>query len=136
MIPVSVILSVCKSITCTRCAKLAERIEVVFGVETLGDTRNIVHGSLGFDAAFAKLLWLLVANDDKCAFTQCWCTSAKQWRQAVASVVHLSQRMGVDGVPAPGLVRSSHNVASQMMTVHSGCIGNKLVSIHLLVLYV
>jgi len=48
------------------CANTAERIEVLFGVETLGDPRNIVlDGSPdfyhGFDAAFTKLNWPLVS---------------------------------------------------------------------------
>jgi len=47
------------------CANVAECIEVLLGVETLGDPKNIVlDGSPdiphGFDAIFAKLLWPLV----------------------------------------------------------------------------
>jgi len=55
-----------------RCTKTAERINVLFGVETLGDARNIVgygmrvlvpHGEGSrFDAVFAKLLWLLIST--------------------------------------------------------------------------
>jgi len=46
-------------------ANIAERIEVLLGVETLQDLRNIVldedpNFTHGFDAAFAKLLWPLV----------------------------------------------------------------------------
>jgi len=41
-----------------RCANTAERIEVLFGVKTPGDPKNIKHG---FDAAFTKLLWPVVA---------------------------------------------------------------------------
>jgi len=69
-----VCLSVCQSVTRAGCVKTAERIDVLFGVETPGDRRNIVLDGVsipmarGFDAAFAKLLWLLVIsftlNDD------------------------------------------------------------------------
>jgi len=52
------------------CAKTAERIKVLFGVQTLGGSRNIVFdgghesptargGGSAFDAAFVKLLWPL-----------------------------------------------------------------------------
>jgi len=51
-------------------AETAERIEVLFGLETLGDERNIVLDmgldpsrrgeGMEFDAALAKLLWPLV----------------------------------------------------------------------------
>jgi len=66
---VSVCQSVCllRSFTRLRCAKTAKRIEVLFGVKTLGGPRNTVFvGSFdsltargrgsAFDAAFAKLL--------------------------------------------------------------------------------
>jgi len=46
------------------CAKTVERIDVLFGVETIGGPRNIVldhpRRGDGFDAAFAKLFWPLV----------------------------------------------------------------------------
>jgi len=47
------------------CTNTAERIEVLLGVETLGDPRNFVFdGSPDlphrFNAAFVKLLWSLV----------------------------------------------------------------------------
>jgi len=45
------------------CANMAERIEVLFGVETYGDPKNIRWGCdflHGFEAAFAKLLWHLL----------------------------------------------------------------------------
>jgi len=60
---------VCQSVTRAGCAKTAERIDVLFGVKTHGDPKNIaLHGGAhlltvkgrGFDAAFAKLLWPLV----------------------------------------------------------------------------
>jgi len=42
------------------CANVAEQIEVLLGVETLDDSRNISpYLPNGFDAAFAKLLWSL-----------------------------------------------------------------------------
>jgi len=49
-------LSVCLSrgFTRLRCANLAERIEVLLGVEILGDLKM---GVTEFDAAFAELLW-------------------------------------------------------------------------------
>jgi len=48
-----------------RCAVTAERIKVLFGLETLGDSRNIVLNRSpnfphGLDLAFTKSLWLLV----------------------------------------------------------------------------
>jgi len=57
----------CLSVQLSRgcaCAKLAERIEVPFGVEIPGDLRHIVLDAFtacGFDADFAKLLRHLVA---------------------------------------------------------------------------
>jgi len=63
--------AVCLSVTRLRCANTAERIEVLFGVETLG-TQGSWQGSNfphGFDAAFAKLLWLylsVLVLDHKC----------------------------------------------------------------------
>jgi len=55
--------SLSRGFTWLRCAKMAERIDVLLGVETLVDLRNIVldespdfNFSFGFDAAFAKLL--------------------------------------------------------------------------------
>jgi len=59
---VSVCRSVCQTVTRPERANLARRSEVLLGVQTLGDTRNIVshacsHFCHGFDAAFAKLLW-------------------------------------------------------------------------------
>jgi len=54
------------------CAKTAERIDVLFELETPVDTKNTVHvldgGPIptsrgrGFDAGFAKLLWPLVTS--------------------------------------------------------------------------
>jgi len=55
-------LSVNLSVTRAGCAKTAERINVLFGMEIPGDLRNRggLHsprgGGRGFDAAFAKLL--------------------------------------------------------------------------------
>jgi len=53
------------SVTLLRPAKTAERIDVLVEVETVGDPRNIVLNGgpdlptgRGFDAAFAKTLWL------------------------------------------------------------------------------
>jgi len=63
--------SVCQSVTWAGCAKTAERIDVVIGVETHGDRRNIVldggcpHPGLGGGGSMrpvAKLLWLLVES--------------------------------------------------------------------------
>jgi len=60
-----VCLSVC------RCVKTAERIKILFGLNSFKGQRNIVlDGSfdppterrIGFDAAFAKLLWPLVTS--------------------------------------------------------------------------
>jgi len=51
--------SACLSVTRLRSANTAERIKILFGVETFGDARNIRLVSIppyGFDAAFAKLL--------------------------------------------------------------------------------
>jgi len=56
------------SVTRLRCAKTAERVDVLFEAETLADSRHIVlygapiplQGERGFDAAFVKLLWLFV----------------------------------------------------------------------------
>jgi len=53
------------SLTQADCAKTAERIDILFGVEISGNSRNIlldggrIHGGEGreFDAAFAKLQW-------------------------------------------------------------------------------
>jgi len=44
------------------CTKTAERINILFGVNTLAGPRNIVHVRRGFDATFAKLLWPLVLD--------------------------------------------------------------------------
>jgi len=46
------------------CAKMAERIEVLLGVETLGEPRNIVLDGFShrFTTAFTKLLWQLVES--------------------------------------------------------------------------
>jgi len=51
----------------TGCAKMAERINVLLGVETAEDPKNIVldvgptSGQwMGFNAAFSRLLWPLV----------------------------------------------------------------------------
>jgi len=44
------------------CANTAKRIEVLFGVDTLGYPRNIRHGPdspRGSDMAFAEFLWSL-----------------------------------------------------------------------------
>jgi len=61
---------ICLSATRLRCANTAERIEVLFGVKTLGGPRNVVldggsrypatrgKGS-SFQTAFVKLLWPL-----------------------------------------------------------------------------
>jgi len=80
--------SVCLSVARLRCAKTAKQIEMLFWVETLVDPKDIALGDLPiplqrggwqwwkftlivkftgtllfrFDAAFAKLLWLLVTN--------------------------------------------------------------------------
>jgi len=52
------------------CRKLAEWIDVLFGVQTLGDPRSIVlNGGLSplmarrrvFDAVFAELLWPFIS---------------------------------------------------------------------------
>jgi len=51
------------SVTRLRYTNMAERIEVLFRVETLGDMMNIRRCPdfpLEFDPAFAKLLWPLV----------------------------------------------------------------------------
>jgi len=50
-ITLSVSLSVFPSVTRIYCASMAKRVEILFWIETLGDTRR--------DAAFAKLLWPL-----------------------------------------------------------------------------
>jgi len=66
-----VCLSVCLSCGSAwlHCAKMAEQIKILFGLNTLGDLRNIVLDSgpdpltarVGvFNAAFIKLLWPLV----------------------------------------------------------------------------
>jgi len=61
--------SVCQSVCHSgKCAKTAERIDVLFGVEIPGNVRNIVlDGGLhlpglggAFDAAFAKVHWSLI----------------------------------------------------------------------------
>jgi len=57
---------VCQPVKRVDCAKAAERIDVLFVVETHGDPRNIVldegpHPD-GFDAAFTKSLWPLVMS--------------------------------------------------------------------------
>jgi len=62
MFPTSVSLS--RGFIELRCANTAERIEVLLGMETLGDLRNIVldggpDSPHIFDAAFDKLLWPL-----------------------------------------------------------------------------
>jgi len=62
-LPSIILGSVSPFVTWPRCAKVAERIEVLLGMKTLGDPRNIIlYGSPDFlhrfDAAFAKLLWL------------------------------------------------------------------------------
>jgi len=62
--------SECLSVTQAGCAKMAEQIDILFGVVIPRDLRNIVLDGVliprgerrGFDAAFAKLLWLLVYN--------------------------------------------------------------------------
>jgi len=61
--------SLSHGLTGIHCAKTAEQIKILFGVNTLGGPMNIVldegfdprrvRGG-GFDAAFAKLLWPLV----------------------------------------------------------------------------
>jgi len=67
MIQAFVRLTVCLSRRRARCAKTAERIDVLFEVETPGYPRNIVSDGSPrpprqreFNAAFAKLLWPLV----------------------------------------------------------------------------
>jgi len=52
--------------------KTAERIEVLLTVDTLGDLRHIVLDGgpdlstvLAFDAAIAKLLWLVLIGSDR-----------------------------------------------------------------------
>jgi len=61
----SVIQSACLSVRLADCAIKDEPIEMLFGMETFGDPRNIVFDASldlphGFDAAFGSLLWLLV----------------------------------------------------------------------------
>jgi len=52
--------NVCQSVTRVDCAKTAERIDVLFAVETLGDPRHIMlDGGLEFIATFETLLWQL-----------------------------------------------------------------------------
>jgi len=59
--------SVCQSATLLRCAKTATRIDVLFGTGSPKDPGHIVFDGVpdspmatGFNAAFEKLLWLLV----------------------------------------------------------------------------
>jgi len=74
----SMIPSACKpvslSVSVSR-EQTAEQIEVLLGLETLRDPRNIVlHKNLdfshGFDAVFAKLLWLLLQLATKQHFSR------------------------------------------------------------------
>jgi len=54
---------VCQSVTRAKCAKTAERIDVLFGVETPLDPRSTPSHTArrkGSDATFAKLLWPVV----------------------------------------------------------------------------
>jgi len=61
----------------SRCANAAKRIKVLLGVKTHGDLRNTVldsgpHFPYRFDAAFAKLLWLLVQVSEKACALFCF----------------------------------------------------------------
>jgi len=64
--PVAWSVGLSRGFTRFRCANTAERMEVLFVVETLGNPSNtVLEGSRfshGFDTAFAKLLWPLVVN--------------------------------------------------------------------------
>jgi len=69
--------SVSLSVTRLRPAEAAARIEVLFGVETSRGQKNIVlDGGFnfrhGFDAAFAKLLWLFVFHVFSTTFVSFW----------------------------------------------------------------
>jgi len=66
---------VCMYVRRLRCANVANRIEVLLGVETFEDPRNISldGGSRfphGYVAAFGKLLWQLVIHAVKNTFLQ------------------------------------------------------------------
>jgi len=70
--------SVCQSVTRLRCAKTAERIQVLLRMETLGDPRNIILDgspdfSHGFNAAIANLLWPLVDYVYTCRYIRIVC---------------------------------------------------------------
>jgi len=75
----AVSVSLSRGFTRLRCVNMAERIEVLLGVETIGDLRNTVlngspNFSHGFDAAFAQLLWPLVTTDVSVleSVSHCW----------------------------------------------------------------
>jgi len=68
----SVSLSLSRGSTRLHCAKTAEQIKMLFGVNTFEGPRNIVLDGGpdppqrgGFDAAFAKILWPLV-QESRC----------------------------------------------------------------------
>jgi len=71
-------------------ANTAERIEVLLGVETLGDTRNVIldrsaNFLFGFDAAFTKLLWPFASI----AFQYCSIATLKRVMQRYIHVIDI-----------------------------------------------
>jgi len=100
---------VCQSVTRLRCAvrlKAAERIEVLLGLETLGDLRNIVLDGGSdfphrFDATFTKLLWPLVSPALEINATTCTgksllrvCRFINARRRIVQPMIDQSNRAG------------------------------------------